>query len=155
MEELFLSDLKETQSKYYSSGYNHLFPRVFMLKLGNSSRSMIIFSAQNVLNQYLLELYVLMGWGGAGQGGRLFKMNAFVILYQSFSLLWIIFMAVLFRSCVLWLQFLCMCVLAYVELHDRRTSKETNIPSRIIKVPRYIRSFVSEYSARGIINELF
>ena len=25
MEELFLSDLKETQTKCYSSGYNHLF----------------------------------------------------------------------------------------------------------------------------------
>lgn len=153
MEELFLSDLKETQTKCYSSGHNHLFPRVFMLKLGDSSRSMIIFSAQNVLNQYLLEVYVLMGRGGVG--GRLFKMNAFVILYQSFSCLWIRFMPVLFRSCVLWLQFLCMCVLAYVELHDRRISKVTNIPSRIIKVPRYIGSFVSEQSARGIINELF
>ena len=41
MEELFLSDLKETQTKSYFSGYNHLFPRVFMMKLGDSSRPVI------------------------------------------------------------------------------------------------------------------
>lgn len=78
------------------------------------------------------------GWGG-------YPKWMLVILYQSYSCLWISFMPILFRSCVLWLQFsLCVYVFSYVELHDGRTPQETNIPSRIIKVPCYIGSFVSK-----------